>query len=53
MDNPFSFERYYPMVRVKITEDSLIYLIRAIAINDDFYRYAFILEEKYRKGFSQ
>ena len=53
MDNPLSFERYYPMVRVKITEDSLIYLIRAITINDDFYRYAFTLEEKYGKEVSQ
>lgn len=48
-ENQDSFERYYPMVRVKVTSDPLIYLIRAIVINDDFYRYAFVLEEKYAK----
>lgn len=47
METPESFARYYPMVRVKITGESLIYLIRAIAINDDFYKYAFDLEAKF------
>ncbi len=49
MDNPGSYARYYPMVRVKIMEDGLIHLIRAIAVNDAFYGKAFELEEVYGK----
>lgn len=49
MENPAAFARYYSMVRVKITGDSLIYLIRAIAVNDDFYKYVFELEAKFCK----
>ena len=39
LDNPESFERYYPMVRVQITSDKVRYIVQAIAINDDLYQY--------------
>ena len=39
MEKKESFSRYYPMVRVKITNDNLIYLIQAIAVNDALYEY--------------
>ena len=39
MDKPETFSRYYPMVRVEISGDSLMNLIRAIVINDAFYKY--------------
>lgn len=39
LDNPKSFERYYPMVRVQITSDKVRYIVQAIAINDDLYQY--------------
>ena len=35
-----SFERYYPMMRVKCNTDNLVYLVRSFALNDDFYEYA-------------
>ena len=37
--NKNSFARYYPMVRVKCDADSLIYLTRALVLNDDLYQY--------------
>ena len=45
IDNPESFARYYPMVRVEIIENDLIHLIRAIAVNDDFYHYLLVPED--------
>lgn len=45
MKNPESFERYYPMVRVKITDEGVRYLLQAIAVNDGFYRELSRLEE--------
>lgn len=38
-DNVEAFERYYPMVRVKLTGDLLIPFIRAIVLNDELYQY--------------
>ena len=49
MDNPESYARYYPMVRVKVTGDAVFHLIRAITVNDAFYKKAFELEEVYGK----
>ena len=34
-----SYARYYPMVRVKATQDSVVALIKAIATNDEFYEH--------------
>lgn len=39
MDNPNSFERYYPLVRVQVTSDAVRHVVQAFAINDDLYRY--------------
>ena len=36
-NNPESFKRYYPMVRVAITHHSIHDFIRAYVTNDDFY----------------
>ena len=42
-----SFSRYYPLVRVRIHDD-LIYMVKAIMINDDLYRLCLELAEKYK-----
>lgn len=34
-----TFERYYPMVRVKVKSDYHVPVIRALALNDDLYQY--------------
>ena len=39
MDNPNSFERYYPLVRVQVTSDAVRHVVQALAINDDLYQY--------------
>lgn len=49
IDNADSFERYYPMVRVQITDDETASLVRAFVVNDDFYQHAFELEKAYGK----
>ncbi|MBQ2553256.1 MAG: hypothetical protein II563_10485 [Treponema sp.] len=36
-DNPESFKRYYPMVRIEINHRSIHDFIRAYVVNDDFY----------------
>jgi hypothetical protein len=36
-DNPESFKRYYPMVRIEINHRSVHDFIRAYVVNDDFY----------------
>lgn len=38
-DNPASFERYYPMVRVKISSDDAQDIVRAYVENDEFYEF--------------
>ena len=38
-DDVKTFERYYPMVRVKLTRDFLIQYIQAIVLNDELYQY--------------
>lgn len=37
--NEESYSRYYPMVRVKLNNERLVYLRRALALNDDLYKY--------------
>ena len=37
-EHPENFSRYYGMVRVRITDDSL-YLMRVLTLNDDFWDY--------------
>lgn len=39
MDNPKSFERYYPLVRVQVTSDAVRHVVQALALNDDLYQY--------------
>ena len=36
-DNPKSFERYYPMVRLEINHRTIHDFLRAYVVNDDFY----------------
>jgi hypothetical protein len=36
-DNPDSFKRYYPMVRVEVNHHSIHNFLRAYVANDDFY----------------
>lgn len=36
-DNPESFKRYYPMVRIEISHRTIHDFIRAYVVNDDFY----------------
>ena len=45
-ENQESFARYYPMVRVIIRDADLDGVIKAIATNDEFYRYCFELERE-------
>lgn len=40
MDNPDSFARYYPMVRVEATSEGLREMLRAFVTNDALYSYA-------------
>lgn len=44
MDNPESFARYYPMVRVKITSEGVHSMVRAFVVNDALYSYALELQ---------
>lgn len=44
LDNPESFKRYYPMVRVAVDNESVHCLVRALAINDALYSCASELE---------
>ncbi|MBP3741517.1 MAG: hypothetical protein J6J00_00885 [Treponema sp.] len=39
--NDDSFKRYYPMVRVSITSDSVGAVVRALIINDDLYDFVY------------
>ena len=41
-----SFARYYPMVRIKIT-DNIWEIVKALLINDELYRYSKELAEQY------
>ncbi len=36
-ENSQSFARYYPMMRVKLTSDKLVSMVKAIVLNDDIY----------------
>ena len=36
-NDPTCFKRYYPMVRIKITNDTIHNFVRAYVENDDFY----------------
>ena len=47
---PESFERYFPMMCVGITSESVNALIRAIVLNDDFYQYICELEKESKEG---
>lgn len=39
LENEKSFERYYPMVRVRVSSSEQVALIRAYVTNDEFYQY--------------
>ena len=41
-----SFARYYPMMRVGLNDDSLVSLMRAMVLNDDFYAHLFELKKE-------
>ena len=43
-----AFARYYPMMRIKITHNDLIYLVMAFVLNDAFYEYCQELSEIYK-----
>lgn len=36
-DNPDTYERYYPMVRVKCNSNELVQMVRAFVLNDELY----------------
>lgn len=38
-ENEDSFARYYPMVRVILDSDNLVYMVIAFVLNDELYRY--------------
>lgn len=38
-ENKEAFERYYPMVRIDTTNDSINSMVKAIVVNDDLYAY--------------
>lgn len=38
-ENEEAFARYYPMVRVRLDSENLVYLIQAIVLNDEMYRF--------------
>ena len=42
-----SFERYYPMVRVKVESDGIADMIKGIVMNNDLYAYCAELADKY------
>ena len=43
--NETSFARYYPMMRVKITNEHVMHVIKALVVNDEFYEYCKGLKE--------
>ena len=43
--NETAFARYYPMVRVKITNEHVMHVIKALVVNDEFYEYCKNLKE--------
>ena len=43
--NEMAFARYYPMTRVKITSEHVIHVIKALVVNDEFYKYCKNLKE--------
>lgn len=43
------FGRFYPMMRMLLDSEKLLYLTKAIVLNDDFYSYCFELEKKYNE----
>lgn len=47
-ENESSFSRYYPMVRLKLNSNNLVYMTIGIALNDELYDYCkkIIKEEK-------
>jgi hypothetical protein len=47
--NEDSFKRYYPMVRVSITSDSVGDVVRALIINDDLYNFVYEYSHKDNK----
>lgn len=46
--NKKSFERYYPMVRVRIDSDGIENMVKAFVLNDELYAYCSVLADKYR-----
>ncbi len=47
LENETSFERYYPLVRVKCDSDDLVYLVMAFVLNDDLYEYVKEVSKKF------
>lgn len=47
--NDDSFKRYYPMVRVSITSDSVGAVVRVLIINDDLYNFVYEYTHKDNK----
>lgn len=45
-NNLDSFQRYYPLFRLKIEKDDLLQMLIALLINDDLYAYSKVLAEK-------
>lgn len=39
-EEPKAYQRYYPMVRLNLTRESIMHLVRALVLNDELYAYA-------------
>ena len=37
--NDLTFARYYPMVRVKMETNNLVYMVMSFVLNDELYQY--------------
>lgn len=49
-ENKDAFARYYPMMRVKINSGNLLYLTRAIVLNDELYDFCKDMSDDIAKG---
>ena len=45
-ENPDSFQRYYPLFRLRMENNNLIQMVIAFLMNDDLYAYSKVLAEK-------
>lgn len=49
-ENPDSFARYYPLMRVKVNKTGQMHMTRALMVNDDLYRYSKVLADEVQQA---